>query len=576
MMKRALILAVVFEAFLGLLLLYERLWAHFNGHFIFIDYFGFVTHLPGIFVYFTLDRLLVLGDHSIALWLFYLCLVVTNVVCGAVFIACVLYLKSRFSWKVAAAYLSVPLAAGLLGASVSWRIISEAQQAGWDYDRGNETRSSFGHCSAMASFYEDLVYDMWFGGAPPPRGLRFRLEAATIAGVDYALRGLLLASVPVGLYALACRLRKRVGRGGVGSPVPLPGRTTARTTARMKPETKRILSDPALLDAREAHFARLEALFAGSEIERAFHLNGRGGSGKADLYGEPERWVEEALDDLAANVDALRDEAVFRPLVVGPNPYGVHFIDRMFGAEVFELHEKDNWQARPLETPVGGLVPPDLKRDETWALARRGAGAFLDAGVTVPLFAMPTIASALNIAMNLHGEKLLVAMMEDRPGAHRDLRTINGLLCELHRWYLGRIPRAQLQAVAAAGRTQPPGHGQLCGCSTHLLSPELYRDFIAPLDEELLTVHPRGGMIHLCGSHTQHIPVWRTMRPLRAVQLNDRAAEDLEVYFTRLRDDQVLYVNPCEGMPVERIIEITGGRRVVIVADAKGSEPATP
>ena len=36
---------------------------------------------------------------------------------------------------------------------------------------------------------------------------------------------------------------------------------------------------------------------------------------------------------------------------------------------------------------------------------------------------------------------------------------------------------------------------------------------------------------------------------------------------TELRDDVVFYVNPCEGMPVERIVAITGGQRVVIVAD---------
>jgi hypothetical protein len=58
------------------------------------------------------------------------------------------------------------------------------------------------------------------------------------------------------------------------------------------------------------------------------------------------------------------------------------------------------------------------------------------------------------------------------------------------------------------------------------------------------------------------------MKSLRAVQLNDRAAEDLEVYWDDLRKDQVFYVNPCPGMPVERIKDTTGGRRVVIIADS--------
>ena len=48
---------------------------------------------------------------------------------------------------------------------------------------------------------------------------------------------------------------------------------------------------------------------------------------------------------------------------------------------------------------------------------------------------------------------------------------------------------------------------------------------------------------------------------------NARAAEDLEIYYRELRDDCAFYVNPCAGMPVQRIVEITGGQRVVIVAD---------
>ena len=46
-----------------------------------------------------------------------------------------------------------------------------------------------------------------------------------------------------------------------------------------------------------------------------------------------------------------------------------------------------------------------------------------------------------------------------------------------------------------------------------------------------------GGMMHLCGRHTQHIPAWNAMESLRCVQLNDAAAEELEVYWKNMRDD---------------------------------------
>ena len=125
----------------------------------------------------------------------------------------------------------------------------------------------------------------------------------------------------------------------------------------------------------------------------------------------------------------------------------------------------------------------------------------------------------------------------------------------------------QLQPVIAAERCQPRGFGQLCGCTTHLVSGEVYREMLAPLDDELLSVYPNGGMIHLCGAHTQHIGVWREMQSVRALQLNDRASEDLEIYFNELRDDQVIYLNPTATMTVERAMKITGGNRLVIVAD---------
>jgi hypothetical protein len=57
------------------------------------------------------------------------------------------------------------------------------------------------------------------------------------------------------------------------------------------------------------------------------------------------------------------------------------------------------------------------------------------------------------------------------------------------------------------------------------------------------------------------------MASLRAVQVNDRAAEDLYTYSNELRDDQIMYVNPCDGMPVGRIMQITSRQRLVVVAD---------
>ncbi len=327
------------------------------------------------------------------------------------------------------------------------------------------------------------------------------------------------------------------------------------------------LRDPVFTNARDAYYARLSALFAGKPLDQAFFLQGVSGKPTADPYRDPEQALGEALRNLAQNAKALQDPVVFRPLCVVFDFYGVHFIDRIFGARVRQY--EGQWWSELLARPVGRLEPPDLERNETWRTARTMAEAFVAQKVSVPIFTLPTIASALNIAVNLYSEEFLAALITEPDAALSDLRVVNDLLCRLHRWYLERIPLRQLQAVASTGRCQPPGFGQLCGCATHLLSAKMYGEFVAPLDDALLSVYPHGGMIHLCGAHTHHIPVWREMKSLRAVQVNDRAADDMEIYFKELRPDQIIYLCPSAKMTVERAMEITGGRRIVLVANSQ-------
>ena len=328
----------------------------------------------------------------------------------------------------------------------------------------------------------------------------------------------------------------------------------------MTGDTLRLLTDPELVAARRAWEGRLK----GSSVSPVY-LQGVHRKGASYDPESAEARMREALDALAKHAEVIRDTEVFRPLSVDSGLYGVHFVDRIFGADVYELDgESGNWQARPLESPVGSLERPDLDANPTWTAARESARAFVASGVTVPVFMLPTIASALNVGLNLYGQELLMAMVVDPPAAHHDLEVINGVLISIHEWYRENVPAGLLHQVACSGRYQPPGCGQICGCSTQLVSAKQYEEFVAPHDDAILSRYPDGGMIHLCGSHTQHIPVWREMRSLRAVQVNDRAAEDLETYLREM-PDKVYYVNPCEGMPLERVEELAKGHRIVIV-----------
>jgi hypothetical protein len=339
---------------------------------------------------------------------------------------------------------------------------------------------------------------------------------------------------------------------------------------KISEKARKILNNRERLEKQAAWFRRLGDLFAGQSNEYfdeyVFAVNGIYGSSEADLYTNPEEWTVSTLENLAERIGETEKDYLFVPLCIEYNIFGVHFIDKIFGARVF--FQDNQWYNDYISTKIGQLVKPDLEKNETWSLAQRATYAFLDQEVKLPLFGLPTIASALNIAVNLYGQEFLVAMMLEPENAAHDLLVINNLLCEIHWWYLNKVPLQNLQPVISAQRTQPPGYGQLCGCTTQLISGESYRNMIAPLDAALLGIYPNGGMIHLCGSHLQHLDTFRSMTALRAFQVNDRAAHDLADYFKGLRNDQILYLNPCEGMTVEQAVKITGGDRLVIVGDA--------
>jgi len=333
----------------------------------------------------------------------------------------------------------------------------------------------------------------------------------------------------------------------------------------MKASTQSLLCDPELIDVRNAHFRRLQSLFSGKQPEHPFFLQGFGGDADSDPYTQPERWVDEMLDSLAEKAQQAGCAEVFRPLCLEFGAYNVHFTDRIFGARV---HETDGrWWAECIKTDIGQLPVPDLDTDETWGQARSLATAFVSREVTVPLFGMPVIAGALTVAVSIYGSRFLSAMLTDPAAAQRDLKIINDVTRQLYQWYHDHVPAQQLQQVGAASRCMPPGHVSVYGCTSHLISAQLYRDCVAALDDEILSTSGSGGLIHLCGDHCRHIGTWREMKSLRAVQLNDRASEDLERYFTGLRDDQVIYLHPTDTMTVQRALEITKGRRIVIVSD---------
>jgi len=339
---------------------------------------------------------------------------------------------------------------------------------------------------------------------------------------------------------------------------------------KLSAEAHAYLNDPSLIAERDMWLRRMSDLFDGRTNDyndkKVFTLHGvvprpKNGS---DLYTDPEDWVIECLETMYAERDAKKLDG-FTPICISYPAYGVHYVDKILGAEV-KFHA-GQWNTEYLKNPVGALEMPDLDKNKLWQCTKRAVETFLEADVKLPLHATPVLASSLNILINLYGQEGFIAMYEDEDAVRHDLDIINELIRKMHRWYINTVPKAQLQACAPWSRCQPQGYGQLCGCTMQLLGGDLYREFIADLDDAILGEYENGGMIHLCGTHTQHMESFRNMKNLRALQLNDQACEHLEQYLNGIRDDQVLYVTPCRGMPLDKIMDISKGERIVLAAN---------
>ncbi len=323
------------------------------------------------------------------------------------------------------------------------------------------------------------------------------------------------------------------------------------------------LNDPQLLAARQYHLDRLARLYAGEEPESPFILSGYCGNGLSDPAKDPEKWVGECLTDLYEHAELITDKKIFRPLCSQFWFWGVHFTDMVFGAPTEA--QSTLWWSSGVENEIGELPVPDLETNEIWKMAQRLAEAQAAAGVKLPYYTTQVLGEPWNQFFNIYGDRALYGFYDDPDGMKRDLGVVTDTLAEMHKWYLKTIPADQYQPIMPQCRFQPAGHGQMCGCSTHLVSHDIYEEFVRPQDERIAALFPHGAMFHLCGGHAQHLPSWREMPDICAYQLNDRAMEDLEAFFKQSRSDQILYLFPSKNVPVPKALEITeGGRRSVI------------
>lgn len=312
------------------------------------------------------------------------------------------------------------------------------------------------------------------------------------------------------------------------------------------------------------HQDRLAGMYRGDNPGHVFSIAGLPlgyDTGPAALEA-PRQWVSRCVDDLGRPMALVEDAVTFRPPVLEPGTHGVHFVDALFGAEVF-AGAGQVW-SRELVGDLVDLSCPDPSESPLAVKAIECARTSLEATAGRVWLGTVVLASPLNVGVNLWGERLLAALINEPESAVTGLRTVTDTIAGLHRAYRQAVPPDTLRFYAASSRFAPAGFGHICGCTTQLVSRAVYEEHVAPLDREILGLYPEGGSIHLCGAHEHLIPVFRDMEELRAVQLNDRASDGFPHYYAGLRDDQLIYVTPSEQMPLDRILAISGGHRVII------------
>jgi hypothetical protein len=330
---------------------------------------------------------------------------------------------------------------------------------------------------------------------------------------------------------------------------------------------------PEIESAQAHHRERIAALYAGCLDGPAIAIDGAtyghshhlGGTNEIDMLARPAAWLDEVLDDMAAHACAAADRDTFRPLAIELDPHGVHYIDALFGAEVY-FHAGQVW-SRELAMDLESLDVPDVRHSPVFLASIRLAQMAVQRARGRLMITNPVLSCPTNIAINLFGERFLAALAERPDVARHVLRIVTDVIETCTLAFMQVIPADVRRNSVVANRYAPPGYGQIDGCATQLISGRHYRGYFAQHDHEILAVTPHGGMIHLCGSHTQHIPTWRDMPLLKSFQLNDRATDDLEHFARGLRPDQVLYVTPTEKTPPARILQLTHGRPVIIQAE---------
>jgi len=276
-------------------------------------------------------------------------------------------------------------------------------------------------------------------------------------------------------------------------------------------------------------------------------------------------WMENQLRAVKANVqEALESVSLYYPIIEMFSLYGTHYMDKLFGAGV-KSNEGQFW-SEPVPYAVAEIEEPDFDGNPLIAQTLDLARWIKQKTEERFLISMPDVGCPLNIAINLFGERFLMELALDPEASRRALQIIARATCRVYDMLIEAVGLETLRCHNAYYVYTPCDYAGLSICATQLISADHFSELVADADDASVPSVYKGVIQHICGRSTQHVPELAARKKIKGVQLNDAGADDFEAYFRGLRKDQIVYVCPTEKMTLEKILSISGGNRIIILA----------
>jgi len=262
-----------------------------------------------------------------------------------------------------------------------------------------------------------------------------------------------------------------------------------------------------------------------------------------DYYRDKELNLQVQVEAIHSHLENLQD--AYLPHI--DSYIGTPVIASAFGGEVTYFHDKDPWLAQPIiheYKDIDRIKKPDPKESGLMKKIFEWVDYWkLQTQENIPV-SMTDIQGPLSVAIDLMGaDRFFMGLIDDPKRIKILLEIITEVTIDfLHLLY----PKIEVEDGIHewAGIFFPKGRGRLRLSEDNLISisPEMYRDFLHPYNEEILH-RLGGGFIHWCGNGNNNFENVLTTKNLTGV--HNSSMGDMKLILDQIA--RIQEVNEAEG-----------------------------